>query len=117
MGYLRTVDPKRVAELLKLPKGVFVVCGLALGIPREHPDLKPKQPKELVFFRNEYRQDTDKMVEELEAYDNTVSQYNRTRAGGTSDNDWVAHILNYYDHAMAYRIKDYLRDQGYDIQR
>ena len=117
VGYLRTVDPKRVAELLKLPKGVFVVCGLALGIPREHPDLKPKQPKELVFFRNEYRQDTDKMVEELEAYDNTVSQYNRTRAGGTSDNDWVAHILNYYDHAMAYRIKDYLRDQGYDIQR
>ncbi len=117
VGYLRTVDPKRVAELLKLPKGVFVVCGLALGIPREQPDLKPKQPKELVFFRNEYRQDTDKMVEELEAYDNTVSQYNRTRAGGTSDNDWVAHILNYYDHAMAYRIKDYLRDQGYDIQR
>lgn len=117
VGYLRTVDPRRVAELLKLPKGVFVVCGLALGIPREHPDLKPKQPKELVFFRNEYRQDTDKMVEELEAYDNTVSQYNRTRAGGTSDNDWVAHILNYYDHAMAYRIKDYLRDQGYDIQR
>lgn len=117
VGYLRTVDPKRVAELLKLPKGVFVVCGLALGIPREQPDLKPKQPKELVFFRNEYRQDTDKMVEELEAYDHTVSQYNRTRAGGTSDNDWVAHILNYYDHAMAYRIKDYLRDQGYDIQR
>lgn len=117
VGYLRTVDPKRVAELLKLPKGVFVVCGLALGIPREQPDLKPKQPKELVFFRNEYRQDTDKMVEELEAYDDTVSHYNRTRAGGTSDNDWVAHILNYYDHAMAYRIKDYLRDQGYDIQR
>lgn len=117
VGYLRTVDPKRVAELLKLPKGVFVVCGLALGIPREQPDLKPKQPKELVFFRNEYRQDTDKMVEELEAYDETVSHYNRTRAGGTSDNDWVAHILNYYDHAMAYRIKDYLRDQGYDIQR
>lgn len=30
IGYLRTVDPKAVAELLKLPKGVFVVCGLSL---------------------------------------------------------------------------------------
>lgn len=117
VGYLRTVDPKRVAELLKLPKGVFVVCGLALGIPREHPDLKPKQPRQLVFMKNEYRQDNDAMVKELEEYDEVVKHYNRTRSGGTTENDWVAHILNYYDHAMSYRIKDYLRDQGYDIKR
>lgn len=115
VGYLRTVDPKKVAELLQLPKGVFVVCGLALGIPREQPDLKPKQPRELVFFRNGYRQDTDRMTDELGQYDAAVRNYNRTRAGGASDNDWVAHILDYYDHAMGYRIKDYLRDQGYDI--
>lgn len=117
IGYLRTVDPAKVAELLKLPKGVFVVCGLALGIPREHPDLKPKQPTPLVFHKNCYRQDTGKMVEELETYDETVKHYNRTRSGGTTDNDWVAHILGYYDHAVLYRIKDYLRDQGYDVER
>lgn len=117
VGYLRTVDPAKVAELLQLPKGVFVVCGLALGIPREHPDLKPKQPASLVFHRNRYREDVEAMVSELEAYDETVKKYNRTRAGGTTDNDWVAHILDYYDHAMAYRIKDYLREQGYDIKK
>lgn len=117
IGYLRTVDPKAVAELLKLPKGVFVVCGLALGVPREHPDLKPKQPASLVFHHNEYRQDNERMVEELEAYDEVVKHYNQTRAGGTTDNDWVAHILDYYRHAMEYRIKDYLRDQCYDIKR
>lgn len=117
VGYLRTVDPAKVAELLKLPKGVFVVCGLALGIPREHPDLKPKQAAELVFHRNCYRQDTEKMVDELEAYDEKVKHYNATRSGGTSTNDWVAHILDYYDHAMSYRILDYLKAQGYDIKK
>lgn len=117
IGYLRTVDPAKVAELLKLPKGVFVVCGLALGVPREHPDLKPKQPSSLVFHRNAYRHDDEAMVAELEAYDEVVKQYNRTRAGGTTENDWVAHILEYYDHAMHYRILDYLRDQGYDVKR
>ena len=115
VGYLRTVDPRRLAEILKLPKGVFVVCGLALGIPREQPDLKPKQPTSLVFHRNHYRQDDDKMVEELEAYDEIVKHYNATRSGGTSDNDWVAHILDYYDHATHYQILKYLKDQGYDI--
>ena len=117
VGYLRTVDPAKVAELLHLPKGVFVVCGLALGVPREQPDLKPKQPAELVFHRNRYREDREKMIEELEAYDEVVKHYNATRAGGTSTNDWVAHILDYYDHAMSYRILDYLKAQGYDIKK
>lgn len=117
VGYLRTVDPAKVAELLKLPKGVFVVCGLALGIPREHPDLKPKQPVDVMIHRNCYEQDNEKLVGELEKYDEVVSEYNRTRAGGTSTNDWVAHILGYYDHATAYKILDYLKDQGYDVKR
>lgn len=117
VGYLRTVDPKAVAELLKLPKGVFVVCGLALGIPREHPDLKPKQPSSLVFHQNCYRQDVETMVDELEDYDATVKAYNATRSGGTSTNDWVAHILDYYDHAMHYEILKYLKDQGYDVKK
>ncbi|MBD5311648.1 MAG: NADPH-dependent oxidoreductase [Bacteroides sp.] len=115
IGYLRTVDPAKVAELLKLPRGVFVVCGLALGIPREQPDLKPKQPTSTVFFRNEYRHDTEALTDELAEYDRTVQQYNRTRSGGTTDNDWCAHIIDYYRHAMDYRILDYLKAQGYDI--
>ncbi len=115
VGYLRTVDPAKVAELLKLPKGVFVVCGLALGIPREHPDLKPKQPASLVFHKNHYNQDNEKLVAELEEYDAIVKHYNATRSGGTSDNDWVSHILDYYDHAMKYQILEYLKNQGYEI--
>lgn len=115
IGYLRTVDPKAVAELLGLPKGVFVVCGLALGIPREHPDLKPKQSTPLVFHRNHYRHDNEKMIEELEAYDEVVKHYNATRAGGTTTNDWVAHILDYYDHATRYQILLYLNEQGYNV--
>ncbi|MCH5215115.1 MAG: nitroreductase family protein [Muribaculaceae bacterium] len=117
VGYLRTVDPAKVAELLKLPKGVFVVCGLAIGVPREHPDLKPKQPVEAVVFRNCYQQDEALLTEQLGAYDREVSEYNLHRAGGTSTNDWVAHILGYYDHATKYRILDYLKDQGYDVKR
>lgn len=117
VGYLRTVDPAKVAEMLKLPKGVFVVCGLAIGVPREHPDLKPKQPSSLVFHKNHYRQDAEKMTDELAEYDEVVQHYNRTRAGGTSDNDWCAHIIDYYRHAMDYRILDYLNAQGFDIKK
>lgn len=117
IGYLRTVDPAKVAELLNLPEKVFVVCGLALGIPREQPDLKPKEPKETVFFKNGYTKDNDSLVKYMEEYDETVKHYNTTRAGDTTTNDWCDHILGYYRHAMDYRILDYLKDQGYDIKK
>lgn len=117
VGYLRTVDPAKVAELLHLPKGVFVVCGLALGVPREHPDLKPKQPNETVFFKNRYCDDTEALTDRMMEYDAVVKHYNATRSGGTTDNDWCGHILDYYRHAMDYRILDYLKNQGYDVKR
>lgn len=115
VGYLRTVDPAAVAKLLHLPKGVFVVCGLALGIPREHPDLKPKEPHEVMFFPNRYPEDETKLTEDLAAYDAVVHHYNRTRSGSTTDNDWCGHILDYYRHACDYHIMDYLKAQGYDV--
>lgn len=117
IGYLRTADPKRIAELLHLPRGVFVVCGLALGIPREHPDLKPKQQESLIFHHNTYRNDTEHLTAELSEYDKIVSEYNRTRSGGTTNNDWCAHIVDYYNHAMNYEILQYLKNQGYNIKK
>ena len=115
IGYLRTADPAKVAEILRLPKGVFVVCGLALGVPREHPDLKPKQQTSLVFHKNHYRNDNDAMVRELEEYDLTVQHYNATRSGGTTNNDWCGHIIGYYREALKYQLLDYLKSQGYDV--
>lgn len=115
IGYARTANPAAVAQLLKLPKHVFVVCGLAIGVPRELPDLKPKQPRDLVIFKNEYRQDD--MTADLAAYDDEISRYNLTRSGTTSTNDWASHIIGYYREAMSYRILQALRDRGFDITR
>lgn len=115
IGYARTANPDAVARVLKLPKGVFVVCGLSLGVPREMPDMKPKMPASLLIHHNGYR--ADDMVPELKAYDAEIHKYNATRAGTTSDNDWLRHILSYYDEALKYRMLDALKARGFDIGR
>lgn len=117
VGYLRTVDPWKVSEILHLPKGVFVVCGLALGIPREHPDLKPKQSSALVFHKNFYREDKDVLLREMMEYDKVVTDYNMHRSGTTSTNDWCGHIVDYYRHVLDYRLLEFLRSQGYDLKK
>lgn len=113
VGYARTANPEKIAEILKLPEGTFVVCALTLGIPRESPDLKPKQPLSLVIHHNHYR--TDDMAPELEQYDRTISEYNRHRSGTTSENDWCAHILDYYRIALGYDMEGYLNKQGFKL--
>lgn len=115
VGYARTANPRKIAELLNLPKGVFVVCGLAIGVPREQPDVKPKQPISAVIHSNVYT--TEGMTAALEGYDAQVSEYNRTRSGSTSTNDWCAHIVDYYREAMKYRIRDYIVEQGFDVMK
>lgn len=115
IGYARTANPAAVAQLLGLPEGVFVVCGLSLGVPREMPDMKPKMPASLLIHRNAYR--SDDMVSELKAYDAAVHAYNATRAGGTSDNDWLRHIISYYREAMGYEMLDAMRKRGFDIKK
>ena len=88
VGYARTANPEKIAEILKLPEGTFVVCALTLGIPRESPDVKPKQPLSLVIHH---------------------------RSGTTSENDWCAHILDYYRIALGYDMEGYLNKQGFKL--
>lgn len=114
IGYTRTAAPKEISQLLQLPQGVFLVCGLAIGIPREQPDLKPKQSTELIIHQNGYQNDS--ITELLLKYDETISEYNSTRSGAKTDNDWAAHIIDYYKIAMDYKMLDALRQQGFDIQ-
>lgn len=114
IGYTRTAAPKEISQLLQLPQGVFLVCGLAIGIPREQPDLKPKQSTELIIHQNGYQNDS--IADLLLKYDETISGYNSTRSGSKTDNDWAAHIIDYYKIAMDYKMLDALRQQGFDIE-
>lgn len=113
IGYARTAAPDAIARLMKLPQKVFVVCGLAIGVPREMPDIKPKQQKDLVIFKNKYRQDD--LVPDLLDYDREITEYNANRAGMKTNNDWADHIIGYYREAMSYKTLDSLRRRGFDM--
>lgn len=111
IGYIRTADPEAVCSLLHLPKGVFPVCGLAIGVPREMPDMHPKQPEEALVHTDRYTPDSE-LLPLLSRYDADVTAYNATRSGSTSTNDWAAHILDYYREGMTYHTLRALASQA-----
>lgn len=110
VGYIRTADPVKVSEILGLPEGVSIVCGLTIGYPREMPDLKPKLPLPVVVHADRYSSDQE-MEPQLRAYDQKVQDFNRSRAGEQTDNDWAEHIVGYHRHSMEHGIKAYLQKQ------
>ncbi len=116
IGYARTAAPAEISSLLRLPQGVYLVCGLAIGVPREMPDLKPKQPREAMVHNNKYSDDLP-LVNALEKYDAEVTAYNAVRTGSKTTNDWATHIISYYVEAMNYNMLDALRAQGFDPRK
>lgn len=114
IGYARTVAPARLNELLGLPKGVYLVCALAIGVPREIPAIKPKQPSDLVFFNNRYG--TEDMPAKLLAYDRAFKEYHMSRESNPSDEGWIEEIIGYYAEGMNYTMRQALAEQGYDLK-
>jgi len=110
VGYTRTAAPDQLSEFLGLPQGVCIVCGLTIGIPRELPDMKPKQPDRLLIHHNRYR--CDSMLQELMDYDSEVTRYNESRTGNRTDNDWACHITDYYREGERYRMGEAMRRRG-----
>jgi nitroreductase len=113
IGYTRTAAPTELAEILHLPEGVCVICGLSIGYPAEHPDLKPKLPLPLVIHSNHYR--TDDLKPELLVYNEAVTHYNTVRAGDKTVNDWGSHILDYHRIALKYDMERYTEQQGFHL--
>ncbi|MCC8089704.1 MAG: nitroreductase family protein [Rikenellaceae bacterium] len=115
IGYARTADPQKTAEILGLPEKVGIVCGLAIGYPRETPDLKPKRPVDIVVHKNRYTDDHT-IVRELNEYDESIKKYNQERCGDKTCNAGGGHILDYHRPEQNKHIEDYLKNNSIDIK-
>ena len=69
-----------LAELFKLPDYTYPVFGIALGVPNQKHDVKPRLPLENVVFEEEYQEQT---AEAIEVYDRVQTEYAGARATTT----------------------------------
>ena len=69
-----------VANLFKLPDYTYPVFGIALGVPNQKHDVKPRLPLDQLVFEEEYQ---ELSVEAIEAYDRVQAEYAGARATTT----------------------------------
>ncbi|WP_416189993.1 oxygen-insensitive NADPH nitroreductase [Neisseria sp. CCUG17229] len=107
LGYVRN-DINRTAEILKLPKHVVPMFGMALGHPAQDPMLRPRLPLEAMVSENHY-QPIDEQV--LADYRALTRAYYQERS--KMDTDWVEQMTESLKGEIRPEILPFLHKQGF----
>lgn len=79
---------QRLDEMLGLPEYVIPLFGMAVGVPDQQPEIKPRLPMESVYFENRYGLGEAVDKENIQAYDAQIREYYMTRSENKQDAVW-----------------------------
>ena len=83
---------EEVAELFNLPDYTYPVFGIALGMPNQQHDVKPRLPLKQVVFEEEYQ---EQPVEAILDYDQVQADY----AGARATTSWSQRLAEQFGQA------------------
>ena len=83
---------EEVAELFNLPDYTYPVFGMALGVPNQEHEVKPRLPLNQVVFEEEYREQS---TDAIEAYDRVQADY----AGARATTSWSQRLAEQFGQA------------------
>ncbi|MCP4692989.1 MAG: oxygen-insensitive NADPH nitroreductase [Desulfobacterales bacterium] len=107
-------DPERVSALLDLPDQVYPVFGFCLGYPARDPDVKPRLPLPVVLKEERYHHSDD--AEDIQAYDEQIREYYRTREGGPKDSCWTREMKAMVSKESRPHMRGFLKSRGFTMK-
>jgi nitroreductase len=115
IGAIRN-DPKRAAELLDLPQGVYVVFGMCLGWPDDErvPPQKPRLPREIVIHYEQY--DHVDPTPEIEVYDDELAAYYGNLNRNQHIAAWSGPIATRLDKPLRPHLRGDLEEMGFSLE-
>jgi nitroreductase len=113
IGAIRN-DPQVVTDLLQLPADVYPVFGLCIGQPAQDPEVKPRLPIEVVLKDDVY--DAEGEAGLIEAYDDAMREYYRSRTGGTKESSWTEEMARLVDGERRPHMRQFLAGRGYELR-
>ncbi|WP_274653576.1 oxygen-insensitive NADPH nitroreductase [Paenibacillus humicola] len=107
-------NPRDVAQLLQLPKLVYPLFGMCIGVPDQEPDHRPRLPLSAVYHRESY---SGEVIEDgIRQYDETMQAYYNSRAGGGRDTVWSKEVAaRMAQGPLRPHLHDFLHGQGFRL--
>lgn len=110
--------PKAVASELQLPKHVFAIAGMSIGVPdpAEGTGLKPRLPLAAVLHHETY--DPERWRQAVDAYEASYEEYFASQ--GTPGRSWASTVVGRLAKVAGlhgrHTMRDSLRSQGFDSE-
>jgi nitroreductase len=116
IGALRN-SPKKVADLLGLPRSVYVVFGMCLGWPDKTniPPQKPRLPKEVVIHHEQYN--NDNIASSIEQYDQDLASHYESLGKNLSRSAWSGPLSKNLARPLRPEGIVLLREMGFNINQ
>lgn len=105
-----------VKELLKTPDRVIPLFGMTVGYPVKINDQKPRLPLEHVYHEEEYEQDKELYLRQIQDYNQVISQYYDQRTNGKRKDTWSAQMANMLEKQTRMYMKEYVQKNKMDLR-
>ncbi|AOZ92701.1 nitroreductase family protein [Paenibacillus crassostreae] len=100
-------------EWLGLPDFVIPLVGLAVGIPDELPEQKPRLPRSAVFFENRYDLDLKEKAKDMTG----KSEYYGARTNNKQRASWSGKFIAMLDKDLPLGgYTEYVKSKGFDLK-
>ncbi|MFJ8244708.1 oxygen-insensitive NADPH nitroreductase [Peribacillus asahii] len=101
-----------VSEILNIPHRVLPLFALIIGHPKNRSEKKPRLPLANVYHENGYQADRQVFIEQLQAYNETISSYYDTRTKGKRKDTWTEQMADMLGKKSRMYMKEYVEGKG-----
>lgn len=103
----------QVSSLLKLPKLVYPVFGLCVGVPNQDPVSRPRLPQEIILHENYYSD--AHFIDRINEYNLVTKAYMKIRSDGEDIDTWTDKIAEKLSRPRRQNLKENLSNQGFTL--
>lgn len=107
-------EPFEIIELLGLPKYVYPVLGMCIGVEAGDQGLKPRLPYDATVSIDIYNAETDTLVAD---YDALYKEYLAQRPDTTMAPAWTEFVGSVYNRVYFPKVKSSLEQQGFTAEK
>jgi len=121
IGAIRN-NSTEVIKLLELPKSVFPITGMTVGVPVQAPRIRPRLPQEAILHWESYNPDQDAA---LLSYDQTMIETGiykdrqvpiPGKEGQTESYGWMEHTARRVSQKVRPEMRAIIEKQGYGLK-
>jgi FMN reductase (NADPH) len=121
VGSIRN-NPREVIQLLGLPRLVFPVVGMTVGIPEKPPMVRPRLPLQAILHRECYNPDQDQALREYDHMMAATGIYDQRQVpvlgkpGEVEEYGWLEHTARRVSQVTRAFMRDVLNEQGFTLK-